>query len=138
LLRAQRDEVLRFYDETLRAGGEPAPIRTQRLALLRDEIDGAIRSGDPAPLLVTRGADGRTGVAVSELSTFVGPVSVNPIGVYEGWMYRVFPPHSRQAAWNSFNAGEFLFGRSRWSLVPLLIVAGTLVYLALRLAARRT
>ena len=137
LLRAQRDEVLRFYDETLRAGGEPAPIRTQRLALLRDEIDGAIRSGDPAPLLLTRGDDGRTGVAYSELSTFVGPVSVNPIGVYEGWMYRVFPHHSPQAAWNSFNAGEFLFGRSRWSLAPLLIVAGSLVYLALRLAARR-
>ena len=138
LLRAQRDDVLRFYDVTLRAGGEPAPVRTQRLRLFRDEIDGAIRSGDPAPLLVTRGADGRTGVAYSELSTFVGPVSVNPIGVYEGWMYRVFPPHSPQTAWNSFNAGEFLFGRSRWSLVPLLIVAGTLVVLALRLAARRT
>jgi hypothetical protein len=137
LLRAQRDEVLRFYDVTLRAAGEPAPVRTQRLARFRDEIDGAIRSGDPAPLLLVRDADGRTGVAVSELSTFVGPVSVNPIGVYEGWMYRVFPPHSPQAAWNSFNAGEFLFGRSRWSLVPLLIVAGTLVVLALRLAARR-
>jgi hypothetical protein len=137
LLRAQRDDVLRFYDGAMRSAGEPAPVRAQHLGRLRDEIDGAIRSGEPAPLLLSRSADGRAGVAYSELSTFVGPVSVNPIGMYEGWMYRVFPPHSPQAAWNSFNAGEFLFGRSRWSLLPLVAVAGTLVYLALRFAARR-
>jgi len=137
LLRAQRDRVLGFYDGLLRAGGEPSPVRAQRLAQLQDEIDGAIRSGEPAPLVLARSPDGQAGVALSELSTVVGPVSVNPIGVYEGWMYRVFPPHSRQAAWNSFNAGEFLFERSRWSLVPLLIGAGTLVCLALRLAVRQ-
>jgi len=137
LLRAQRDEVLRFHDGMMRSAGEPAPARAQHLARLRDEIDGAIRSGEPAPLLLSGSADGRAGVAYSELSTFVGPVSVNPIGFYEGWMYRVFPPHSPQAAWNSFNAGEFLFGRSRWSLLPLVAVACTLVVLALRLAARR-
>jgi len=92
--------------------------------------------GEPAPLLLMRGPDGQTGAVISELSTITGPVSVNPIGVYEGWMYRVFPAHSMQARWNSFNAGEFLFEQSRWSLAPLFVVVGLLVVIAMRMAAR--
>jgi hypothetical protein len=136
LLRAQQDHLLRSYGDMLQAMGEPAPMRVQRLAVLRDEIDADIRSGEPAPLMPARGSDARTVPMLSELTTFVGPVSVNPIGVYEGWMYQVFPAHSREAEWNSFNAGEFLVERSRWSLMPLLIIAGLLVALALRTAAR--
>lgn len=135
LLRAQRDQVLRFYDESMLASSEAAPVRAQRLAQLQYEIDKAIRSGEPAPLILMRGPDGRTGAALSDLPTFVGPVSVNQMGVYESWVYRVFPPHSREANWNSFNAGEFLFEQSSWSLAPLLIIAGSLVAITVRMTA---
>jgi hypothetical protein len=136
LLRAQRDQVLRSYDETMLGTGEPAQVRAQNLSALQNQIDAAIRSGEPAPLLIAKSPNGQIGVALSELPTFTGPVSVNPMGVYEGWVYRVFPPHSRQAEWNSFNAGEFLFGKSRWSLAPLLILAGGLAAIAARMAVR--
>jgi hypothetical protein len=135
LLRAQRDQALRFYDRTMQESGEPAAMRSLRLAQLHDEIDADIRSGKPAPLLPVRDADGRPGLVRSELSTITGPVSVNPIGVYEGWMYRVFPPHSLQARWNSFNAGEFLFEGSRWSLALVLAVVGFLATVAAKMAA---
>jgi hypothetical protein len=136
LLDAQRDQVLRFYDKTMQANGEPALIRSKRLTMLTEEIDTGIRSGKAVPLLLTRGPDGQTGAVLSELPTVMGPVSVNPIGVYEGWMYRVFPPHSPQARWNSFNVGEFLFRGSRWSLVPLLTIVGLLVIITVRMAVR--
>jgi hypothetical protein len=136
LLNAQRDQVLRFYDKTMQTSGMPDSVRMQRLKTLGDRIDTDIRSGKPAPLLLTRGLDGQTGAEFSELPTVVGPVSVNPIGVYEGWMYRVFPPHSLQTRWNSFNAGEFLFERSRWSLMPLLVVVGFLVVIGVRMAIK--
>src|SRR5579862_1544682 len=61
------------------------------------------------------------------LATFRGPVSVNPVGAYEGYFYRLFPALSREARWNSFNIGEFLFPESRLSLFPLLAVSGSLV-----------
>jgi hypothetical protein len=135
LVRAQRDEVLRFYEGVLQARGEDASARVGRISDLRSEIDEAVRAGKPAPLLLTNGEDGPT-VSMSELPTLVGPVSVNPVGVYEGWMYQVFPPHSTQANWNSFNVGELVFERSRWSLMPLLAAVGAAVGFAIRLAAR--
>jgi hypothetical protein len=136
LFRAQRDRVLSFYDRNMQAGGTPAAERVRRLADLRERIDADVRDGRPAPLLVTRGPDGQPGLVLSELPTFTGPVSVNPMGIYEGWAYRVFPAGSAQAGWNSFNVGEALFPRSRWSLAPLLLVVGALVALALRTAVR--
>ena len=136
LLNAQRDQVLRFYDKTMEASGTPDSVRLQRLKTLAERIDTDIHYGEPAPLLLTRGPDGQTEAMLSELPTVVGPVSVNPIGVYEGWMYRVFPPHSPQVRWNSFNVGEFLFKQSRWSLMPLLVVAGFLVVIAVRMAIK--
>jgi len=129
-------KIMVAYDGTMQANGEPEPVRSQRLAQLKDEIDTAVRSGQPAPLLLMKGPDGRTGAALSDLPTVEGPVSVNPMGVYEGWMYRVFPPHSSQTKWNSFNAGEFLFAGSRWSLAPLLVIAGLLQFVAIRLAIK--
>jgi hypothetical protein len=127
LLRAQRNSVLRYYDEAMREDEVPVELRSQRLDQLRNEIDGDIRSGRPAPLLLAQGLDGRPALIRSELSTITGPVSVNPFGVYEGWMYRIFPPQSAQVRKNSFNAGEFLFEGSRWSLMPLLFITGSLV-----------
>lgn len=51
-----------------------------------------------------------------------GPISANPIGVYEAWYYRVYPPGSFEARWNSFNLGELIFPGSLLSLLPLLIL----------------
>jgi hypothetical protein len=51
-----------------------------------------------------------------------GPVSANPIGVYEASYYRVFPPGSFQSRWNSFNLGELIFPESLLSLTPLLVL----------------
>lgn len=51
-----------------------------------------------------------------------GPVSVNPIGVYESWFSPVFPPGAVQRQWNSFNLGEFFWPGSLSSLLPLLCV----------------
>jgi hypothetical protein len=136
LLRTQRDVVLSFYDYTMRAEGVLDTLRAQRLTQLRDQINADIDAGEQAPLLLVRGVDGKIGLAQSELPTIRGPVSANPMGVYEGWMYRVFPIHSAQTDRNSFNVGEFLFGRSRWSLSPFLIIAGTIVAVMVRMAIR--
>lgn len=64
-----------------------------------------------------------TGAAtVAPMGGFVGPVSANPIGVYEGWFGRVFPCDSPETAWNSFNLGELCGLPGRTSLLPLLAV----------------
>ncbi len=86
------------------------------------ELREAIARGEPSPFL---------------LAAIEGPVSVNPIGIFEGLLeFRHFPPHSQQTRWASFNVGEFLWPRSRWSMVPLLLVSGTLSVWVLRLARR--
>jgi hypothetical protein len=136
ILSSQRARVLRLVDDALAARGAAVPERAQAVALLGREIDSAVREGRPAPLLVVRGPGGEPGLALSELPTLEGPVSVNPVGVYEGWMYRLFPPGSEQARWNSFNAGELLLGRGRLSLVPLLLALLAAGVAALRTAAR--
>ncbi len=51
-----------------------------------------------------------------------GPVSANPIGVYEAWYYRVYSPDSFESRWNSFNLGELIFPESLLSLAPLLLL----------------
>ena len=66
------------------------------------------------------------------LATMKGPVSVNPIGSWEGIYYTHFQPRSPQCVWSSFNAGEFLFPESRWSVVPMLAVCGWLLASAFR------
>ncbi|MCZ6624008.1 MAG: hypothetical protein O7B35_07230 [Deltaproteobacteria bacterium] len=53
-----------------------------------------------------------------------GPVSANPIGVYESPFRRVYEPGSMQDRWNSFNLGEFLWPASLFSLLPLLCFLG--------------
>lgn len=71
------------------------------------------------------------------LAALKGPVSINPVGVYDGLLgFGNFDIHSRQAAWNSCNLGELLWPQSRWSLVPLLLVSGGLSWLAVRRARR--
>jgi 4-amino-4-deoxy-L-arabinose transferase-like glycosyltransferase len=63
-----------------------------------------------------------------------GPVSVNPIGVYESWYYKKFRPGSPQARRASFNLGEAIWPRSWVSLLPLgVVLAGGLLLLRRRL-----
>src|SRR5580704_12350389 len=86
--------------------------------------------------------DFREGILRGDVSPFLlaaieGPVSVNPIGVHEGLLtFTFFPPHSHECDWNSFTVGEFLFPKSRWSLLPLLCVTGGLSFFLI-LGARR-
>ncbi|HEY3121445.1 MAG TPA: hypothetical protein VGL15_12525 [Vicinamibacteria bacterium] len=63
-----------------------------------------------------------------------GPVSVNPIGVYEGFYFRVFPPDAAVNRWNAHNLGEFLFPESLLSLLPLALWVGVGVAVTLRRA----
>jgi hypothetical protein len=66
------------------------------------------------------------------LATIRGPVSVNPIGAYEGGFYQRFGPGAPQPGWNSFNAGEMLAPRSLWSLLPLILFSGGLALALVR------
>ena len=75
---------------------------------------------------------GRSDKEPFQLATFRGPVSVNPVGAYEGSFYHLFEPFTPQARWSSFNAGEFLFPESRLSLLPLLAACGAGIVLAWR------
>jgi hypothetical protein len=54
------------------------------------------------------------------------------MGVYEAWFYRLFLPGSPEPEWNSFNAGEFFFPRSRLSLLPLALACGGILVVAVR------
>jgi hypothetical protein len=119
LIEARRQEVLRTLDAALRERGVPDAARAAEIDAFGRQIDAALDAGTPAPLLVTRLPDGSPALQRSDLSTVRGPVSANPAGVYESWMYRVFPPGSREARWNAFNVGELLFPGSRLSLLPL-------------------
>jgi len=79
---------------------------------LLSEFHASIERGEPSPFL---------------LGSVEGPVSVNPIGVYEGlFTYELFPPGSAPCRWASCNVGEFLWPQSRLSLLPLLLVSGGL------------
>jgi hypothetical protein len=54
----------------------------------------------------------------------VGPVSVNPIGVYERWGHPANFIGLEPRQWHSFNLGEFLWPGSLWSLAPLMFMIG--------------
>ena len=103
------------------AGASPDEIATQLAAMRRALREAQVR-GDASPFL---------------LAAIEGPVSVNPISIFEGLLeFRLFPPHSEQTRWASFNVGEFLWPRSRWSLLPLLLVSGMLSICSLAIARR--
>jgi hypothetical protein len=96
--------------------------RARQLEAKRAEWQGTIDREEQTPFL---------------LAALRGPVSVNPVGVYEGLLgYGNFDIHSPQAVWNSCNLGEFLFPQSRWSLLPLLLVSGGLSVASVRLGRR--
>jgi hypothetical protein len=136
ILEAQRDSVLQANDAYLAERGAPAEARARAGADLRRQIDGAIASGQAAPLLLSYRPDGSPGLSPSTLPMVTGPVSANPTGIHEGWMGQSQPPGAKEPRRNSFNLGELAFPRSRASLLPLLLAEAVLVWLALR-AARK-
>jgi len=95
----------------------------------------ARRAGEDARAL--RARVDRGDIPGLPLALVRGPVSANPIGMYEGWFFTAFPPESREARWNSFNIGEAIFPGSRWSLFPLLFVETLLVFVIRRALVSR-
>jgi hypothetical protein len=88
----------------------------------RAELSAAIERGDREPFL---------------LAAIRGPVSVNPLGVYDGLLgYGIFEMDEEPSAWASFNIGEFVFPQSRWSILPLMMISGVLLTMAARNARR--
>jgi hypothetical protein len=59
--------------------------------------------------------------------TVKGPVSANPIGMYESWDNPAAAIGHAQRGWHSFNLGEFVFPGSVWSLAPLLLFLSTML-----------
>lgn len=53
------------------------------------------------------------------LAAIPGPVSVNPVGPWEGTFFAVSKPHQPTADYASMNMGEAFFPGSRWSVAPL-------------------
>lgn len=103
--------------------GVAEPERNERLVATEKELRDSIARGDSSPLI---------------LGAIRGPVSVNPIGVYDGLLiFTIFPAGSEQTDWNSFNVGEFFFPMQRKSLLPLLIISGGLFAFLIVLAGRR-
>jgi hypothetical protein len=137
--------IVTEYAWPLFAAGRCEKLLTQLLeARLETEAAAlATQSDDPVEnerLLSARRAQWKASIAHGEQEPFLlaairGPVSVNPLGVCDGLLgFGNFEIHSLQAQWASFNLGEFLFPRSRWSIIPWLIVSGGLAAFAVHLA----
>jgi len=95
-------------ERELNGEGVEGTDRERQLAAYRKEIERSVEAGETRPLL---------------LAAIRGPVSVNPVAVFDGLLgFGVFPIDSEQGRKASMNAGEFLFPNSRWSVVPLLVV----------------
>ncbi|MDB6149795.1 MAG: hypothetical protein JWQ44_1243 [Chthoniobacter sp.] len=107
--------------DQLAAQGLPEGEAERTLQALERDLRESIERGEASPFL---------------LASIRGPVSVNPIGVYEGMFHQLFSPGSEQTSNASVNLGEFLWPQSRWSLLPLLLVSGSASALLLRLARR--
>jgi hypothetical protein len=56
------------------------------------------------------------------LAAMPGPVSINVVSAVEGGFFQHTEPYVARASWAAFNAGEFLFPQSRWSLAPLFLL----------------
>src|SRR5581483_3665552 len=110
-------------DTQLKDDGMAEPERKANLAKMERHMRASIDRGESTQFI---------------LGGIRGPVSVNPIGAYDGLLtFTVFPAGSVQTDWNSFNAGEFFFPMSRASLLPLLVISGGLAGLLIVLAGRR-
>ncbi len=110
-------------DTQLKDDGMAEPDRKEKLAKMEKHLRESIARGESDQFI---------------LGAIRGPVSVNPIGAYDGLLvFTMFPAGSVQTDWNSFNVGEFFFPQSRASLLPLLAISGGLAGILIVLAARR-
>jgi len=117
------DQELDKEASQLKEDGVKKQERKERLATMKQEMRESIRRGESAPFV---------------LGAIRGPVSVNPIGAYDGLLtFAIFPAGSMQTEWNSFNVGEFWFPQRRASLLPLLVICGGLVTILIVVAGRR-
>jgi len=124
ILDAKIDEAVSNIDQQLAEEHCPDDVRASRIAALRRKIQSDIEQGWSVSFGPLSGSSPyRTELALAGVT---GPVSANPIGIYEGGYGFIFPLGTRQAQWNSFNLGEFIFPQSRLSLLPLLLVSGAL------------
>lgn len=106
----------------LNAEGSDPATREANLAAYRAELIQSIERFDPQPF---------------PLAAIRGPVSVNPVGVYDGLLgFGLYSLDAEPSFWASCNAGEFLFPRSRISVVPIL-AAGIIGFAFLMRLARR-
>jgi hypothetical protein len=84
---------------------------------MRRELLDVINSGRASPIL---------------LAAITGPVSANVVSPWAGEFFHLYEPGSEPARWASFNVGEFVFPESRLSLLPVIVIAGSLVIVAFR------
>jgi hypothetical protein len=129
------------------------PLATTSLGVFSLAMHLLITAVDPQPPLGIGASQDplwrRSPVAEHVLPLFVGRTppgpwaahytersSVNPMGITDAWFGHLFPSGSNEARWSSFNAGEFLFPGSRWSLVVVALLAGTPLSCAAVLARR--
>lgn len=130
-------QIVGEYAWPLFAYGRAWPVLNQLIAARLDNEDSQMQE-DKVPeaerkqRLAKEEKDMRDSIARGESSPFIlgairGPVSVNPIGTYDGLLtFSYFPADSVQTYWNSFNVGELFFPESRMSLLPLLVFSGGL------------
>jgi hypothetical protein len=127
LLHEQLAVHMEKENDRIAAEREDPSEQEREAKALEAELRASIDRGEASPFL---------------LGSVTGPVSVNPVGIYEGlFTYGFFPPGSIQSRWASFNVGELLppqrlWAGSRLSLLPLLLISGGLCAWAVRLAAR--
>jgi hypothetical protein len=118
LRNAGIEAALARYAARAKATGESQPRISETIADMRQRLR-ALGSDIPP--------------SVVPIAAFRGPVSVNPLGAFEGMLFVLSPPGSALATWNAFNCGEWVFPQSRFSLAPL----GVVVLLVWAMAWRR-
>ena len=113
LLEQQLGVHLESEEARLATETDEPDALTQNMRTVEEGLRAGIRRGEASPFL---------------LGSVAGPVSVNPMGVFEGlFTYAFFPPGTPPTRWASWNLGEFLFPESRWSLAPLVLLVGGLM-----------
>jgi hypothetical protein len=124
IVQDKAEDIVASIDQQLVAEHCPDDLRATRISTLRKKIQDDLQKAWPVSFApFSPSSLYRTELA---LAAITGPVSANPIGIYEGGYGFVFPLGSKETNWNSFNLGEFLFPQMRLSLLPLLIVCGAL------------
>src|SRR6185295_6586228 len=82
--------------------------RERKFEQTRQQWRAAVDRGDALPVL---------------LAAIRGPVSVNPVNMFDGLLGGgIWPLGTPQSNWASFNAGELIWPQSRMSVVPYLLI----------------